>query len=102
MAPAKAKPPPASKPTSGPIHAQTVRVQVEEISVRADVSGWRDADPVRVAELATLFRDGGYLQTITSRPKLLSGTQDAAQASSRIFFAFALVRNLCFLRTAKF
>ncbi len=48
-----------------------VRIALGEFCLSPVESGWRDVDTSRISELKTLFRSGGYGQSVFAPPKLL-------------------------------
>ena len=53
--------------------ATEVRIPLDQLSVAAD-SGWRDLDPIHVAELEMVVRSGRWGQTTLARPSVLEAS----------------------------
>ena len=53
----------------GPTHTQRgVRVTLQNLTRKPDVSGWREIDWERIAELKIIFMDGDWGTSVFSRP----------------------------------
>ena len=60
----------------GPEFVRNAYVELEKLSVSAGVSGWRDADPEHIQELATTFTRGGWGMPVLRGPQMLEKEHD--------------------------